>query len=175
MHQGSGTQRSVTDESLPREPTIRDGQNSDSDALIALIASVYAEYPGCVLDVDGEAPHLRRPASAFGEWGGRLWVSELHGQIAGCVGFADHGEAVEVKHLYVAPAARRRGLGGRLARLVEERARDLGRTRVELWTDTRFTDAHRLYERLGYERGPETRELNDLSGTIEYFYSKRLG
>src|SRR5262249_56579555 len=105
----------------------------------------------------------------------RTLYAEVLGQSGGCVGCRDAGGAVEGKHLSVAPAARRRGLGGRLARLVEERALDLGRTRVDLWTDPRFTDANRLYERLGYERGPETRELHDLSGTIEYFYSKRLG
>ena len=164
----------MSEQSPANKVVIREGLDSDSEELIALIASIFAEYPGCVLDVDGEAPHLRRPASAFAGWGGGLWVAELNGRMVGCVGFADRGDAVELKHLYVATAARRRGLGGRLTRLVEEWARALGRTRLELWTDTRFIDAHRLYERLGYERGPETRALLDLSRTIEYFYSKRL-
>ena len=164
----------MSEHSPKNDLVIRDGLDSDSEDLIALIASIFAEYPGCVLDVDGEAPHLRRPASAFAVWGGGLWVAELNGEMVGCVGFADHGEAVELKHLYVAADARRQGLGGRLTRLVEERARALGRTRVELWTDTRFIDGHRLYERLGYERGPETRALHDLSRTTEYFYSKLL-
>lgn len=164
----------MSEQSPPHDLVIRDGLDSDSQELIALIASIFAEYPGCVLDVDGEAPHLRRPASAFAGWGGGLLVAELKGRVVGCVGFAGHGDAVELKHLYVAAAARRRGLGGRLTWLVEERARALGRTRVELWTDTRFVDAHRLYERLGYRRGPETRALHDLSRTVEYFYSKLL-
>ena len=153
--------------------TIRDARDDDSEQLIALVAAAYAEYPGCVLDVDGEAPHLRRPASAFADRGGRLWVVEAAGLVVACAGFADRGEALELLSLYVATSARRRGLGGRLAGLVEAAARERGRHRVELWTDTRFLDAHRLYERLGYVRGG-TRELHDLSRSVEHHYRKSL-
>jgi putative acetyltransferase len=134
---------------------------------MALIGAVYAEYPGCVLDVDGEAPHLRQPASAFERWGGELWVAEFDGRIVGCVGFADHCGRIELRSLYVAAGWRRAGLGGRLVSLVEEAALARGIECVELWTDTRFADAHRLYERLGYERGPQTRDLHDRSRSVE--------
>ena len=40
---------------------IREGLDSDSEELIALIASIFAEYPGCVLDVDGEGPSPTAP------------------------------------------------------------------------------------------------------------------
>lgn len=152
---------------------LREARDGDSEPLIALIAAVYAEYPGCVLDVDGEAPHLRRPASAFAEWGGLLWIVESPAAVVACAGFADHGEAVELKHLYVAWSARRRGLGGHLAGLAEAAARSRRRPLIELWTDTRFADAHRLYERLGYVRGA-TRALHDLSETVEHHYQKSL-
>ena len=69
---------------------------------------------------------------------------------------------------------RRAGLGSRLCELVETHARHRRVRFVELWTDTRFTDAHRLYERRGYVRGPETRALHDLSNSIEYYYHKPL-
>ena len=39
---------------------IRDARDDDEPGLIALIAGVFAEYPGCVMDVDGELPELRR-------------------------------------------------------------------------------------------------------------------
>jgi putative acetyltransferase len=45
---------------------------------------------------------------------------------------------------------------------------------VELWSDTRFEDAHRLYEGRGYRRGDELRELHDLSGSVEYYYRRSL-
>jgi putative acetyltransferase len=57
---------------------------------------------------------------------------------------------------------------------VEEAARAAGASVVELWSDTRFADAHRLYERLGYRRGKHTRQLHDPSDTTEYFYDRRL-
>jgi putative acetyltransferase len=96
--------------------------------------------------------------------------------VVGCIGARSRGGAperprsVELCKLYVAREARRRGLGGALCALVEEEARARGAKLVELWSDTRFKDAHRLYERRGYARGPETRELHDRSGSVEYFF-----
>ncbi len=153
---------------------IREARDDDAPPLIALIAAVYAEYPGCVLDVDGEVPHLRRPASSFLEWDGRLWVAEGACGVVGCVGLAGHRDHAELRQLYVSAAARRQGLGRRLCELVHGEALARGHRRIELWTDTRFADAHRLYERLGYVRQPGTRELHDLSRTIEYRYRLAL-
>jgi RimJ/RimL family protein N-acetyltransferase len=45
---------------------------------------------------------------------------------------------------------------------------------IDCWTDTRFADAHRLYARLGYERQPEMRDLNDLSNSTEFHFIKQL-
>ena len=49
-----------------------------------------------------------------------------------------------------------------------------GRGRVELWSDTRFEDAHRLYERLGYVK-TDTRELDDVNDTVEFKYERDYG
>lgn len=155
-------------------PSVREARDDDSETLIRLIAAVYAEYPGCILDVDNEEPHLRRPASAFREWGGRLLVAEEDGRPVACCGYRDRGGALELKHLYVARSARRQGLGHRLVAMVEEAARAAAKNTVELWSDSRFLDAHRLYESLGYTRGLRERELNDLSRSVEYYYSKRV-
>lgn len=156
---------------------VRPVRDSDSAALVALIGSCWAEYPGIVLDVDGEEPWLRAPASAYRRWGGRMWVlvpDGGDGPVA-CVGVKPHGPGVvELKSLYVAAAARRRGLGSRLTRMVEEEARRSGALRVELWSDSRFADAHRMYERLGYRRTGNTRDLHDLSHTTEYEFVRDL-
>jgi len=153
---------------------IREARDSDSEQLIRLIGDVFAEYPGCVLDVDVELPHLRRPASAFGEWGGRLWVALRDEAVQGSAGLSVRDGVAELKHLYVARSARRRGLGSSLCDLVEGEARRRGHHRIELWTDTRFRDAHRLYERRGYTLGPHVRELHDLSASVEFFYDRAL-
>jgi putative acetyltransferase len=154
---------------------IRDARDDDETGLIALIGGVFAEYPGVVLDVDREMPQLRSIATTFAQWGGHFWVAERAGALVACGGFAAAGAAgLELKHLYVAHAARRVGLGTRLTGMVEDAALARGKAHVELWTDTRFADAHRLYERLGYVRLQDTRELDDLSSSIEYHYIKHL-
>jgi N-acetylglutamate synthase-like GNAT family acetyltransferase len=156
-------------------PVIRPVRDGDSAALIALIDACFAEYPGCVLDVDAEEPWLRAPASAYAAADGRMWVVELDGAVAACVGVKYLGKpTVELKNLYVAAAARRRGLGERLTRLVEAEAARHGAERVDLWSDSRFADAHRLYLRLGYAQLPDTRDLHDLSDTTEYSFTKVL-
>jgi putative acetyltransferase len=165
---------------LPPDPaatlTIRHARDDDAWDLIGLIAACWAEYPGCILDVHGEEPWLLAPASAYAAQGGRLWVAELAGRVVASVALrpAAEPDGVALKSLYVARAARRRGLGDRLAALVEGEARERGASFVELWTDTRFLDAHRLYERRGYVRDPHTRERHDLSRSVEYYYRKQL-
>jgi putative acetyltransferase len=155
---------------------IRDARDSDAEGLIALIGAVFAEYPGCVLDVDGEEPDLRAIATAYGSRGGRFWVAERNGEVVGSVGvlLAPDPDTVELKKLYVARIARKRGLGSRLCDLSEVEARVRGARAVELWSDTRFEDAHRLYAGRGYTRGPGVRELHDRSDSVEYYFYKEL-
>jgi putative acetyltransferase len=140
-----------------------------------LIAPIYAEYPGCFLDVDGEMPELRAPASAAEQDNGRWWVAEREGRIVGSVSvFPESEKTVELKKLYVAPAARGRGLGAALVKIAEREARERNASSVVLWTDTRFETAHRLYARLGFVRAPHVRALNDVSNTVEFHYRKDL-
>ncbi len=158
-----------------KDVSFRDAVDADSDALIALIAGVFEEYPGCVMDVDGEMPELRAIASHFHRLGGRLRVAERGGRVVGCVGFAPLTQGgVQLHKLYVRADCRRRGIGAALCDFVEESARERGATHVELWSDTRFETAHSMYERRGYLRGLRTRELNDKSNTVEYFFRKEL-
>lgn len=154
---------------------LRPARDDDAAGLIALVGGCFAEYPGCVLDVDGEMPHLRRIAGAFAEVDGEFWVAEHGDRVVGSVGLRPRRQGMmALVNLYVARSARRRGLGGRLAKLVEDGARKRRAAVVDLWSDTRFRDAHRLYERLGYERMPETRRLHDLSSSIEFRFVKTL-
>ena len=154
---------------------VRDARDDDGDGVIALIEFCWSDYPGCVLDVDGEVPELRTIASHFRSIGGRFWVAERECAIVGCVGTAPAADGFELSKLYVAHVDRRRGLGGELVRRVEDAAVAAGSPHVELWSDTRFTAAHHFYERLGYVRLPQIRKLDDLSNTVEYRYRKTLG
>jgi putative acetyltransferase len=158
---------------------IRAALDSDAAGLIELIGSAYAEYPGCVLDVEREEPDLRAIASAYSRKGGSFWVAiePQRGALVGSVGWlpssTDAGW-IELRKLYVARAQRRRGLASELCGRVEAVARERGAVGISLWSDTRFLDAHRFYAVRGYQQEPETRELNDLSNSVEYHFTKRL-
>ena len=149
---------------------IRPARDADSAAVIALIARVYGEYPGCILDVDREEPALRAPASSFD----RFWVVEEGQHVVGCVGCALGKGVAELKKLYLDAPMRGRGLGRDLIALVEETARASGAERIELWSDTRFKTAHAVYERCGYRKTGRTRDLHDLSNSTEFHFEKDL-
>jgi putative acetyltransferase len=156
-------------------PSIRAARDSDEAGLIALIGPIFAEYDNCVFDVDREIPELRRIASAFAEWGGEFWVAEREGTVVGCVGWAPAQDAggIELKKLYVAKSERESGLGAALLERVLEAARRVEARFVDLWSDTKFETAHRFYERRGFARGG-TRELRDLSDTVEWYFRRDL-
>ena len=156
---------------------IREGRDDDAWDLVGLVAECWADYPGCVMDVHGEVPELLAINSHFAARHGHFWVAEDAGRLVGSVGVhpAPAAATALLTKLYVAHRARRQGLGRRLVALVETQARAHGAATVELWTDTRFTDAHQLYESCGYQRQADTRELHDLSHSVEYRYIKDLG
>jgi GNAT superfamily N-acetyltransferase len=151
-------------------------RDDDAPALISLVAAAYAEHPGCVLDLPGVDADLERPATTARRRGGPWWVAVAEdGAVVASVGAGAPADGrLELKRLYVAAAHRRRGLGRALVDVVETHARRLGAAEVELWSDTRFTDAHALYARLGYVRTGEERELHDPSDTTEYRFVRSL-
>ncbi|MEO6955968.1 MAG: GNAT family N-acetyltransferase [Antricoccus sp.] len=159
-------------------PVLRPAQDSDSAALIALITACFDEYEGCVMDVDGEEPWLREPASAYARLGGKLWVfalGDLAGPVVACGAVKlGNGDLAELKSLYVAASARRRRLAQDLTAVIEQAARTAGRNRMHLWSDTRFSDAHELYRQLGYRQLPDLRELHDKSNTAEMHFERML-
>jgi GNAT superfamily N-acetyltransferase len=157
-------------------PVLRPGRDEDADGFIALIGACWAEYPGNVLDVDGELPELRRLASYFAGQGGALWAMEAGGQIVGMVAtrpFAD-GQSWELCKMYASQARRGAGMAQTLIRTAEAHARANGATRMTLWTDTRFDRAHRFYEKGGYVRLGPLRVVNDKSNSVEFAYTKPL-
>jgi GNAT superfamily N-acetyltransferase len=164
----------------PAESTVvtglRPANDDDGWEVIALIGACWSEYPGCVMDVHGECPDLLRPASAYQRQGGAFWVvTDPCGTVVATVGWRplDAG-IIELERLYVHRRWRRRGLAAMLADLVERTAFERDASRIELWTDTRFTDAHHFYERRGYVRHGPDRELGYLSRTREHHYAKAV-
>lgn len=146
--------------------------------MIALVGSCYAEYEGMVLELDGEDSDLPAPASTFAHKHGTLWVVEdASGSVVASAGLRPcHEEpgSFELKRLYVLRSTRRMGLAAALLDHIEDQTTARGGHRLTLWSDTRLADAHRFYEKRGYVRSPHTRELHDLSNSVEYFFDRVL-
>jgi len=155
---------------------LRLAADGDAQDLFGLLALCFAEYPGCFVDPHDDLPDLLAPGSSFDRKGGAFWVVEdERGRICACVAvdFPEAG-AAELHRLYVRPDQRGKGLGASLVRKVERHARERGAQRIFFWSDTRFTNAHRLYQRLGYVRVPGQRDLGDISNSVEYRFEKDL-
>jgi GNAT superfamily N-acetyltransferase len=160
---------------------LRAVDGADTEQLIVLIGGVFDEYPGCVLDLDDLDADLLDPGAQVARSGGAWWVLPVarDGEDArlmatvGCSAVVPGGTA-ELKRLYVGAEFRERGLGRALVEHVEAHARAGGASAIELWSDTRFLDAHRLYERLGYTATGQTRDLHDPSNTTEYRFVREL-
>jgi len=157
-------------------PAIRPGRDDDAAGFIALVDACWSEYPGCVMDLDGEVPELRALATYYSGQRGALWAAERDGRIVGMIGTRPLAAgAWEICKVYVARDERGSALGHGLLDAAEAHARREGATRLELWTDTRFDRAHRFYEKRSYVRAGPIRVLDDLSRSLEFHYAKPLG
>ena len=158
-----------------RDWNIRPGRDTDAAGFIALIGACWSLYPGCVLDVDREEPHLRALASYYADQGGALWVAEQSDTVIGMIATKplDAGPW-EICKVYVSPDLHGGGLGHALLDVAEHRAIAAGATRLALWSDTRFDRAHRFYEKRSYVRSGPIRVLHDISNSLEYAYAKPI-
>jgi DNA-binding MarR family transcriptional regulator/GNAT superfamily N-acetyltransferase len=83
---------------------------------------------------------------------GLVLLARLRGAPAGCGAVKLHPEGVaEIKRMWVAPAARGRGLGARLLGELEARAWQAGATVARLETNRALGEAIGLYRRAGYD------------------------
>jgi len=86
---------------------------------------------------------------------GSFLVAWLEGEPAGCGALKplDRDPAVgEIKRMYTAPTARRRGISRRLLTRLEEIAAELGYRRIQLETGLAQPEAIALYESAGWHR-----------------------
>ncbi len=149
---------------------IRPGRDDDADGYIALTWACWSQYPGVRMDVDGEMPEYRALASYYAGLGGRLWAAEQDGAIVGMIATRPMTDGTwEICRVYVDPSLHGSRLGHTLLDTAEAHA---PADRFVLWSDTRFTRAHRFYEKRSYVRAGPIRVLNDLSSSLEFRFEK---
>ena len=145
---------------------------NDVPQILSLIEGIFEEYD-CKLDAENEDVHLLAAGPYFRSRGGEFWVVEDADTILATVAVLLHDEGGELKALYVHPSLRRHGWGRKLTELANDYARRAGKPRMFLWSDTRFTDAHRLYRGMGFCEFGE-RDLHDSNNTREYGFELAL-
>ena len=94
-------------------------------------------------------------ADEVAEGRGAFFVAYIDGQPVGCGAVRRIEPTVaEIKRMYVAPAARGRGVGRRILVELEAEARQLGVRRLVLETGPRQPEAIALYARAGFVEIP---------------------
>jgi len=149
---------------------IRLATQADAPGAVRVVRAVFDEYGFTWEEEDYHADlydlqgHYLDPGHAF-------WVAEADGEVVGTVALQMHdliegepGQVAEhenakraagtdcsLERLYVLPNARKGGLGYALTQTVVEEAKSRKKRAMELWSDKRFVDAHRLYGKFGAE------------------------
>lgn len=156
-------------------PTPRPVRDADAQDLFGLMSLCFSEYPGCFVDPHEDLRDLVKPATHAAEKGALFEVLEDEtGRVYACasVDFDKTSGTAELHRVYVRADKRRGGIAGFLVERMERLAIEKGAKVMICFSDTRFLNAHRFYERRGYVRVGEARAINDISGTIEYRFEK---
>lgn len=111
---------------------------------------------GYPCDRDEAAARLRAVAEEPGQ---QVLVADRHGCLVGLLALDIRyylplgGPTCRITALAVASGEQRHGIGRRLLREAEQRARQAGAARVELTSGVQRGDAHAFYRACGYEEG----------------------
>lgn len=152
---------------MPEDLTFRGahaGQPPGADLLEAMIAELEPLY--------GRIDRPGLPAASPAELApprGAFVVAWLDGEPVACGGVKDlGGGACEIKRMYVAPAARGRGVARALLGALEREARRLGYAVARLDTGPHQPHAERLFRSAGYA---ETQDFN--GNPVASFWGER--
>jgi putative acetyltransferase len=150
---------------------IRDWQPGDRQPAANLIHTVLNEY-GLNWQPQGADQDVLEVEQFYQQTGGEFWVIEQQGQIVGTAAYypiARGEKAVEIRKMYLLPAARGQGLGRFLLLQLEDAISQRGWQTIWIETATILETAVKLYESQGYKptTGVETQRCDRV-------YVKRL-
>ncbi len=148
----------IVTEPLPSGVLIRDATRADLHRLIELLTQLSLDEP---LDEPGPPPLPSYHAALeeiLSDPRQRLLVVETSGRVVGTLvvvivpNLTHQGQPYAIiENVVVDPRARGSGYGGLLIKAAIEIAREAGCYKVSLTSNKRRSDAHRFYERLGFE------------------------
>jgi len=140
--------------SAPAPVEVREIVAADVPEAVALVGAVLAEFGLRFGDGSATDAELERLPASYAARGGRFWVArDARGALVGTAGVMPLSDGeVELRKMYLAPAARGLGLGRRLLEHSIAFARSFGARRVVLDTIGEMTTAIALYERAGFVR-----------------------
>ena len=160
-------------EHLLYNPVIRPATADDVVAILAVMGGVYREY-GFIFDPEYEAPDLVRFYETYDQESGAFFVSMIDGKISGTIGIKFiEATVTEIVRLYLDADFRGGGIGQRLLKTAISWAQNRKCDKVSLWSDTRFTQAHKLYAKTGFVKGT-MRHLTDVNKSVEYQFTLDL-
>lgn len=141
-----------------RDFTVRDWQPGDREAAAQVIGDALQEF-GLGWEPDGADADALDVDIHYKQ--GLFWVVEKAGEIVATAAFhpIERGRnAVELRKMYLKPAARRQGLGRYLMEQLEGEIAARGFEQIWLETATALTGASEFYEFMGY-RTPQASDL----------------
>lgn len=140
----------------------------------ANLAAYGLDIPGTAY-FDSELEHLSAFYDAEPAKRAYYVAVDADGTVLGGAGFAEFEglpQTAELQKLYLADAAKSKGLGKRLTQLVEEGARACGYRQLYLETHTNLQAAIGLYEHLGFKQIDKPATVGH--GTMNRFYVLEL-
>ena len=98
---------------------------------------------------------LTNPGEAIMKDGGKILMASFNGEIAGTVALRKLSEGVfEFTKMAVGENYRRQGIAAALTYASFEKAKELGATKVVLYSNTKNAAAIKLYEKIGFKHLP---------------------
>jgi putative acetyltransferase len=154
------------------DPVIREAEGAADVETVRRLFDEYARELAIDLSFQGFAAERDGLPGDYAPPRGRLWLAEVDGTAAGCVGLRPLDERTgEMKRLFLRAAVRGTGLGRHLTLTVIEEAERIGYTRLRLDTLPSMGAAIAMYRAMGFTEIAPYRE-NPVPGAL--FLERRL-